>query len=394
MALITSVFFIEIGSAILLVGFPLFVLQRYGLSLDGALAVGLRYLPGIFLGPTLNYALRHVSPKILASVTTILIAATAILITFTTQLWQVQLLSVLFGLLTTVDIPARLSMRAWVTRPGMEMRVNSLIVTVERVAITIGPLIAAGIAFFVGVVGNFYAQAVFAVPALFVLMFIRRPSAKKSSLTESSTGTTVLSRLSSLFSRFDSVVVAYSVTALVYMCGVGVRTIYLPLLSGGSSTLLGAYTAAFAVGGVLGGVLATKLKANREVIYLLASLFEGMCWLVMVANVPFPIHIATLFVAGIFESAATAAFLTSLQLRLRPESIGPYYGWLIPSNDAFIFLGIVAAGVTNGLAEQDIILPLLIAVFSAVPVLLFGKIYVLALFSKHPRNGMKEGDLL
>ncbi len=180
--------------------------------------------------------------------------------------------------------------------------------------------------------------------------------------------------------KLDGIVVAYSITALIYMCGVGLRIIYLPILSRGSTASLGIYTASLAVGGIVGGILATRLRGNHEVIYLLASVCEGLCWLILLSPAPMAIEITILVIAGIFESSATAVFLTAIQFRLRPESIGPYYGWLIPSNDAFIFVGIVLGGIAGTTADGAVILPLFIAVFSAVPVLALWKTFVRPLF--------------
>ncbi|WP_228453236.1 MFS transporter [Rathayibacter toxicus] len=171
-----SVLFVELGSAILMIGLPLFVLQRYGLALDGALAIGFRYLPGVIVGPWLNYTTRRISPKIVASTATAGIAIVALLIPATNQLWQVHLLSVILGIFTTVDVPARLAMRSWVTSRGTEQRLNSLIVTTERIAITVGPLLAASIGVFAGVEGNFSLQALLAAPAILTLLFVPRPT--------------------------------------------------------------------------------------------------------------------------------------------------------------------------------------------------------------------------
>lgn len=380
-ALIASVLFVELGSAILMIGLPLFVLQRYGLALDGAFAIGLRYLPGIVLGPWLNFVLRRFNPKILASTTTAGIAVIAMAIPFTTELWQVQLLSVALGLCTTVDVPSRLTMRSWVTSPGNEQQINSLIVTMERVGLTIGPLLAAGIGLIAGIEGNFFAQALLAVPAILTLLLVPRPE-RVDDTPQPAEGprSGPLTRLRSLVTKFDRVVVAYSITALLYMCGIGIRIIYLPILSDGSTATLGIYTASIAVGGIVGGIFATRLRGNREVIYMLASVLEGLSWLLLALNAPLHLEIATLVFAGFVESAATAVFLTAIQVRLRPESIGPYYGWLIPSNDAFIFLGVMIAGLAATIMDRGAMLPILIAAFCAVPVLVIWKTFVRPVF--------------
>ncbi|AJM77817.1 MFS transporter [Rathayibacter toxicus] len=390
-SLIASVLFVELGSAILMIGLPLFVLDRYELALDGALAIGLRYLPGVVLGGWLNYALRHVNPRFLAATATVGIAVIAMAIPATTELWQVQLLSVALGLCTTVDVPSRLTMRSWVTSPGNEQQLNSLIVAVERIGLTIGPLLAAGISIVAGVKGNFFVQALLAVPAILTLLLVPRPShVEDAPQPDQASQTGPSTRLRALVSKFDPVVVAYSVTALLYMCGVGIRTIYLPIHSDGTTAALGIYTASLAVGGIVGGILATRLRGNREVLYMLGSVLEGICWLVLAAGVPLAAEMATLFVAGVFESAATAVFLTAIQVRLRPESIGPYYGWLIPSNDAFIFLGVAIAGLVATTTDRNIALPVLIAVFSAIPVLVLWTTFVKPLFVR-TQPSLSEG---
>ncbi|PPF56014.1 hypothetical protein C5C13_11775 [Clavibacter michiganensis] len=393
-ALIASVFFVEMGSAILMIGLPLFVLSRYGLALDGAIAIGLRYLPGVFLGPWANFYLRRFSPKIIASVTTAGIAIVAVSITLTSQLWQVQVLSVLLGLLTTVDVPSRLAMRTWVTSPGKEMRINSMIVTVERVAITVGPLMAAGLAVVGGVTGAFYAQALLAIPAILTLLAVPRPPIVDSVASDQGVPDTYrLKQMRALLARFDPLVVAYSITALLYMCGVGVRVIYLPILSDGSSSLLGVFVAAFAVGGIAGGIASTRLRGNRQSAYMVASVLEGACWLVMATGAPLAVQVPVLVLAGVLESAATAVFLTAIQARLRPESIGTYYGWLVPTNDSFIFVGIVIAGMTSGLVIRESALALLLAAFCVLPVLIFTRTFVYPLFVSPKREpGTETGD--
>lgn len=260
-----------VGVAFTLLGLPLFILNRYGLGPDGALALALRYLPNVVAGPWMNYVLRRMNPRILAQVSTTIGALLVILIPFTNSILQLQMLSVFLGLVAAVDIPSRLALRPWVTAPGREMELNSKVVTIERVAITLGPLSAAGAAAALGIGHIFFVQAALVVPAALVLFLVRRPHAfvvgRSAVLREPNR-----LRWNHLRSRLDLTVVAYSVTALVYMVGVGSRAILLPLLAAGQSWLLGLFTAAFAIGGIAGGdrgdeasnQLAGPLPANQR----------------------------------------------------------------------------------------------------------------------------------
>ena len=157
--LIASISISQLGTAITGVALPIFLLDRFGLGLDLGLTLGIRLIPNIVLGTVVSEVIRRRDTRTVSVLASVASAFIATAIPFTGVLWQVQVLSFLIGLTTIFLAPARLALRTRVTPDGRELESNGLIVTAQRVASLLGPVVVGPLLAFGHISILFFAEA-------------------------------------------------------------------------------------------------------------------------------------------------------------------------------------------------------------------------------------------
>lgn len=387
--LVASLFLFELGSAMTLVGLPLLVVDRYGLGLGAGLALGVRLLPNVVAGPFVGAFVDRANKRRVAIVSALASAGLVALIPATTSLGQVQLLAFLVGFTFMFGIPARLALRPLVMRPGDEVRGNSLIVTAERSASMLGPLVAGPVIAIGGISWVFFVEAATAAGAALVMLGLpllssaadasvpQRPNKRSTSVWRVLANT--LAPLARMLAR-DGMLAGLTATAFSYVAAVGAGRILLTVLAASQFSavagMLGYMLAAMGAGGVIGGFAAGRLsRIHQGRLFLAGNLAEACCWIAL----PFVPSVAgaliLLVAAGVFESVATVVYFAEAQARLETSHVGRYYATLIPLTDLAMMVGTICgaplvlhAGVE--LAGGSI------ALLIAVPVLLLARVFL------------------
>ncbi|TDC01027.1 MFS transporter [Micromonospora fluostatini] len=399
-----SLFLLRLGTGMTTVGLPLLVLDRYGLGLDVGLALGIRFLPNIFLGAAVGHITDRYDPRRVAVYSALASAAVVALFPFTTAMWQIQVLAFLVGLSFMFGVPTRMALRPAVMPSGSELRGNSLLVTSERLTSFLGPATAGPIVAFAGIGWLFGVEAVTAVLAAVLLLGlppVPRPDAAAGSPpagpgdAPAPTGgrrsvgrvawdlvrrvlITSPRELAGLVRR-DRLMLALTVTAFTYVAAVSLGRVFLTAFETERWPDSGAFAyalAAMGVGGVLGGLLGGRLgRLPAGWLYLLANVVEGLCWLVMPLAGSVVVLIGLTFVAGVLESVATVVFFAEVQRRLPASHMGRYYAGLVPLTDLFVAIGFIGGAPAVGLLGLGWS-AVLITLLMAVPVLAFTRSFV------------------
>jgi MFS family permease len=398
-ALLSSLFLVDLGSAMTGVALPLLLIQRYGFSLTVGLTLAIRVVPSILVGPVVGSMIGRLDPRRLAVTSALGAAALVGVIPLTNALWQVQLLGLALGVTGMFAGPARLVLRPRVIKEGDELRGNGFLVAAELTPALVGPALVAVLVAAHDVQLAFYCEAVAnAVAAVLILRVPRtpapqelpahepptpaptkadRPRTPRRALHQLLTAYTVNTRTLVRATTEDRYLLGLTITAFTYVAAVAVgRFVLLRLGEDKFHDIPGFYgylVGAMAVGGIVGGLFAGRLsRFSSGRIYILGNVLEAVVW-VAVVYVPPTAAVVLLCVAGILESTATAVFFAEVQVRIRPDAMGYYYAALIPFTDACGFAGTsVGAVVANWSTAAG---ALCTAGLMAVPILLTARWY-------------------
>jgi len=362
--LIASISISQLGTAVTGVALPIFLLDRFGLGLEFGLTLGIRLLPNIMLGTVVSEVVRRRDPRAVSIVASVVSAVIAIAFPFTDVLWQVQALSFLIGLTTMFLAPARLALRTRVTPQGRELESNGLIVTAQRVASLLGPVVVGPVLVFSTISVLFFAEAATALIAAGLLIGPfpgprvepeGQSGAPTPRMPKSPLG--ILRRLfldnpRDLFAiiRGDGMVFGLTLTAFTYVFVVGMNSVFVPAFARirfpEIDGMLGYLIAAMGLGGAVGGILAGRLtRFSPGLMYILGNVLEAVCWLLLLLAHQPAIAIFLLVVGGILESVATAVYMAEVQARFTERELTHYYSMLLPTNDVFVLLGATTAGL-------------------------------------------------
>jgi len=391
-ALLSSLFLVDLASAMTGVALPLLLTAKYGFGLTVGLTLAIRVVPSILAGPVVGSLIGRTDPRRLA-VTSALGAACLVGLTpLTDAIWQVQLLGLLMGVTGMFAGPARLVLRPRVIREGEELRGNGFLVAAERTPALIGPALVAPLVALSDVHLAFYCAAVAnAVAAVLVLRVPRTPAPQetpdeaeeprqlpRSPLRRPLTSYAFTTRRLARATAGDRFLLGLTITAFTYVAAVGVGRFVLIRLSEdrfhGLSGFYGYLVAAMALGGVVGGILAGRLgRFGGGLVYIAGNVLEAMVWIVAASWATPTGALALMCLAGVLESAATAVFFAEVQVRMRPDVMGYYYAALIPFTDACGFVGASLGGVVVGRSLTAGVL--CTSFLMAVPVLLTARWY-------------------
>jgi MFS family permease len=369
-ALFLSIFFIELGAAMTAVALPLLLLDQYGINASSGLAFAARLIPGVLLGPVAGDAVARHDPRRVAVVSALGSAGIIVLIPWTTQLWQIQVLSLLVGIGHMFAGPARLALRPLVLKEGEELAGNGVLVTVERLPVFVGPPLAGILVAAAGFHVAFVAEAAACLIAAVLVLLV--PASPVGSLLRPQgaptpgepgrrrAGDAFLTAVRHLRHAYtagvhgmttavtrDRFLLGLTLTGFTYVAAVAVGRMFLLRLAADSfpdhSGFYGYLLGSMAIGAVLGGVLVGRLTRLRSgLLYVLGNTVEAALWVTVVHVPSAGTALALLFLAGVTESVATAVFFAEAQRRLPAEIAGHYYAALIPLTDACSLLGAVA----------------------------------------------------
>lgn len=381
MRLASSIFIFGIANSLTMVGLPLLVLHRYGLGLGLGLVLGLRVLPNILLGQLVGEVIDKRDSLRISIIAALATAALTVLIPLTMAVWQLEVLSVALGVAGMFAGPARMALRSRVILEGREMDGNGAIVTSERLPAVLGPATAGPIMVLAGLDWLFVVGATTAALACLPLFHLGTitptPVRKPVEASETSSASWPRRMVRRLFVdnarslamvvKLDKMLIGLTITAFTYVFALGISRIFLsqyslqhfPRVDGA----LGYLIAGMAAGGVLGSVVVPRIRGIPSGwLYLAGNVLEGFCWLTLPVTHSFPIAIALLVVAGVFESMATVVFFAEVQRRLPNSFSGRYYAMLLPLSDAFNLSGSVVGGlvVLAGLPLSALVLCLAI----------------------------------
>lgn len=146
------------------------------------------------------------------------------------------------------------------------------------------------------------------------------------------------------FLRGSPRLAALTVTVLTYYLAFGAGTVLLAAYSLGRfhavPGMLGYLFGALGLGGIAGAMLAPLLGRYRSgVVYVLASVLEGVAWLVLPWTGSAVGAVLLMFVAGALESSATVLYFTEVQHLLPAEYTGRYYATVLSVGDACQLFG-------------------------------------------------------
>ncbi|MFV0126189.1 MFS transporter [Streptomyces sp. HMX112] len=401
-ALFLSIFFIELGAAMTAVALPLLLLDQYGISASSGLAFAARLIPGVLLGPVAGDAVARHDPRRVAVVSALASAGVIALMPWTTELWQIQLLSLLVGIGHMFAGPARLALRPLVLKEGEELAGNGVLVTVERLPVFLGPPLAGILVASAGFHVAFVAEAAACLAAAVLVLLV--PASPVGSLLRPQDVTasdgaghrgaggrlvTATRRLRDAYAAGvrgmttavtrDRFLLGLTLTGFTYVGAVAVGRMFLLRLAAdsfpGHSGFYGYLLGAMAIGAVLGGLLVGRLtRLHSGLLYIIGNTVEAALWVIVVHVPSATTALLLLFLAGVTESVATAVFFAEAQRRLPAQLAGHYYAALIPLTDACSLLGAVAGASLTAATLSGA--SLTVAALIALPVLLTAPWYL------------------
>jgi MFS family permease len=355
--LVLSIFFVQAGSSMTSVGLTLLLVHRFGLGAATGVTLALGVVPNIVLGPLAGEIVSRYNVPRVAIGSTLVGGTLVLLYPLAGHPWVAQLVAVSVGLATLPGIPARMALRNTLIPPGEQARTSGRIVSGERLAVVIAPVICAVITSVARYEYIFVAECLFALTSSALLLGLssahqfavgagERPGVDAIA-APASWGLRRIIGQSCQAVTASTVVRLYTFTAMAYSVAIGARRVLLPALVlerfDARSVSYGAMVAAIAVGGVLGGSLARQLAAagaGRS--YLALSATEAALWATLLAVSEFWVTLGILVVIGFCEGTATAIFLTNVQALVPSQHIGRYFAVLSPATDLCVVLGLVA----------------------------------------------------
>ncbi|MXQ55767.1 MFS transporter [Shimazuella alba] len=334
---------------------PLFLNSRYGLGTEFVFSMTIQILPSIILGPTIGMWIDGWGAKHIVTLDMLIYSILIAILPFTSELWQVQLLMISIGISQAIGTPASLTLRTSVIGRGYEIQGNSLIMGIERLSRICGPLVG-GIC--VSLFSYTYSNLIYSTLGFLSLALFVGLSIKDEQKSESDNQNwwdnlrNMLPDLWRLFRR-DSIVLAFSISAIGYSAMSGILKIYLLKLAdlfGDIEQYWGFFLAAQGTGAFIGSLvcswflarLTPKLPLTK--IYLLFVVGESLFLIVLT----FPIHVygklIVLMVASMLEIFCTIIYFTVIQIRVPREKQGSLNSVTLALMDAFYAIGFTFIG--------------------------------------------------
>jgi len=331
----------------------IFLVQRFGIGLSSGLAIVLLLVPNLLLGPLAGELVVRIKPKPAAMAGSLGTGVVVLGYLLVTQAWQAQLVSLLVGLAGVLGIPARMALRASVLSTERLKTSTGAIIASERLGLVLGPLVATSVTVAIQVEAAFVLEFFLALIAVGTLAGLHPREADYG--TPTSAGLRGIYRSAWQLMSRNRVISEYSLTGFTYSVGTGIRRLLFPaaLVVALSSTesRLGVLTGAIALGGIVGGLLAPRVRTEHvDRQYLLQSAAEMTIWLALGLVSSLPLYAGLLILAGVLEGSTTTLYFIRVQEELHANEIGRYFSLMSPITDASIAIGVLMASGLGVLA--------------------------------------------
>jgi hypothetical protein len=339
----------NVGSWCVVAILPILVAERFGAGMVLVLSLGLRIVPKVILAPVAGSLLRRFGAARIASTAMLAMAVLTALLPWCENL---ILLQVLIGAIGTLDLfitPGLLSLRGFVTPPGLEMAGNTMYTVADRAGRVAGPALG-GLAVIAGLDLAFAGFAVLiAISVVPVARFTVPTDGPATGLrTGSVTGFLEMIRAD----RQLAAVLAASIPYMVMLGGLrpflfwanrdwfgASDTAWTGLLvAQGTGALVGALASALLVSRLLRGMSAYTLT-------MLTGVMEGAIHLLLLFAQTSVQAMIILALSGVPEIISTAAWFTAIQERLAPGPQALFFTFTAPLWDLFFALGIASAAL-------------------------------------------------
>lgn len=349
-----SIFAVELGTSMTAVALPLLLIRDYGTTLAAGLALALRLVPNIAVGPIVGRLLARRDPRRVAMLSSLLSALFAANIPVCEALWQIQLLTFGIGLTAMLAGPARFVLRPAVVSEGDERRGNGLLMAAERVSTLSGPPLVGTIIAVGWPLGTaFLLEAASALVAL--IMMLRVPplpptedeeaeptqaKGRRALMAAYVTSTRTLLRVIS----GDAFIRGATLTSFSYVLAVTLGRMMLVVMGArqysGVSGFYGWMLAVMGIGGLCGSLLTARFrKVSSGALYVAVMLIEAVGWLSLPWLPNLSAALAVMVVIGIMESAGYVLYYAEVQIRIPRAVMGYFYAAFIPVVDGCVFLG-------------------------------------------------------
>ncbi|WP_170184887.1 MFS transporter [Saccharothrix texasensis] len=353
----SSLFLVQFGLLYTSICLPILVLDRYGTVTDLAYAFGARIIPSVLMAPVAARMLTQWDARKLAAVSSVLMAAVTGVLPFAEDFVVFTLLLAAVGITSSVAVAGRMAVRGRVAAAADPVRVNSIVVGAQRVAMLTAPLAAGTTTSAANVALGFLLEAVLLVASSVLLLRLpvpAPPAADPSGARGPSGLLGAVKTYANIVLRPSLAVGPATLSTYGYMIYLGLRQVLLPLYLidalGRPVSALGFVYTASAIGGIAGAVAARSLSPRRGFIgvfvwctvieaVMFSTLFlkENLVWLLVV-----------FLVSGFLEAAATAIFFVIVQTELGNDEQGVFFSFFVPQCELFIGFGVLLAGAFAG----------------------------------------------
>jgi hypothetical protein len=365
-------FVLNLGSSLALIALPILIVQRFGFGGELAMTLALRIIPTLLASGMVAWVLSRFDARAIATWAILATGITTLLIPLTSDLTQLNVVSVLNGLASAAAGPALMSLRSGVIPEELAMRGNSVVVLAERVPQVLGPLVAAGAISLASVDVLFVAKAIVTAAAVGLLIGIsaapREPVRRKLSFVSWRASGNVVQ---------DRRLLGYIVTGLFYAAAAGLMRMVLIAMAADSHpedpAVLGVLLGAMAVGAVLGAFVGLRFPRRwTGRAYVLGNVLEVTAFIGVAMAQSLPVALSLLVLAGVSETIATTAFFADVQIMLSGSQSGSFFALFLPAADGAAIAGtliapatIAGGGVLLGAASAAAIVLLPFALFLA-----------------------------
>ena len=362
--LVTAMFVMNLGSSITVVALPILVVQRYGFGSELAVTVAIRLVPTILAGGVAVWILSRFDARWVAAISIVAAGLTTLVIPLTTELWQLNILSVLNGVAAVGAGPAMMALRSSTVPADRVMSGNGLIVFAERAPQVLGPLVAAVVLAIASVETLFVAEAVAMIAAAVLLTKLKKvalePDGRFFSRENARKWLTIVRQPR---------VQGYVITGLFYTVAVSAMRMILVALATfafpDNPSALPLLLGSMALGAVVGGLIGAGLPVRWiGPIYVLGNVIEAIALVGVGLSASLALSMTLLVLGGVFESLATTAFFADVQRLIPGSSIGPFFALYMPGIDSAAVVGTMVgpALVAGGPLVGTVVVAALIAV--------------------------------
>ncbi len=307
---------------------PWLVLQLTGSGTALGLVTALQYLPILFLSPWGGLVADRFPRRKLLAVTQSALGLLALILgilvaTGAVRLWMVYLIALVFGLITTVDTPARQAFIPEMVKREELKNAVTIYNSQSNLARVIGPAVAGILIASIGLSLCFILNGIsYGAVVISLVMMDKRALGAPPPAGSAKGG---------IGAGFDYVRSSPILrNSLIMMAIIGTLTyeftVSLPLLAqftfGGDAGVYALLTSAMGAGAVAGGLYTAGQKRTSASMLPMAALLFGIAVLLVAASPTLPVALAAMLLVGAFSIYFTSMGTIILQLESDPQMMG------------------------------------------------------------------------